>query len=398
MKEHKHAARLIAALMTLALLCGMLFAMPAQAAEEPEAAPATVDEYEDSLLAAQEALEQGAQAQIDTQSEKKSGFGVSKDPETGISQIVMYVGDLEVPMGLFYDPAQEIFYGANNAGLLGIGFDFDVAQKIFYTPINPWQRNFGFCELYDAAAPFTGMFYNTVRFKFEYAGKDWLIQVWKGQYGITTGGELGVYNKSQNRETEFYDCASDEAMLNMGFTLSKKDVGELFTRKMQMHWWQTGFVVLMATPPSALTMSCKIDMKDADMLKAFEQSMLEQGFKKGDGETDGTYAIDGLRVTFTWGQKVAAETQDAADDTQAPEDVEVNVTPTEAAPVVNETPVEQQDAAEELPQPEDPNMAENAEIPETGDNGVIALGVLAGASALTLCTVAVLKKKKSGDA
>ena len=31
MKEHKNAARLIAALMTLTLLCGMLFAMPAQA-------------------------------------------------------------------------------------------------------------------------------------------------------------------------------------------------------------------------------------------------------------------------------------------------------------------------------------------------------------------------------
>ena len=195
MKEHKNAARLIAALMTLTLLCGMLFAMPAQAADESQAqvtqaAPAA-DQYEEALVNAQDLLEQGVQTLSDNEkAAKKSGFGVSKDPQTGISQIVMYVGDKEVPMGLFYDPAQEIFYGANNAGLLGIGFDFDVAQKIFYTPINPWQRNFGFCELYDAAAPFTGMFYNTVRFKFDYAGKNWLIQVWKGQYGITTGGEL----------------------------------------------------------------------------------------------------------------------------------------------------------------------------------------------------------------
>ena len=304
----------------------------------------------------------------------------------------MYVGDKEVPMGLFYDPAQEIFYGANNAGLLGIGFDFDVAQKIFYTPINPWQRNFGFCELYDAAAPFTGMFYNTVRFKFDYAGKNWLIQVWKGQYGITTGGELGVYNKSTSRETEFYDCASDEDMLNMGFTLSKKDVGELFTRKMQKHWWQTGFVVLMATPPSALTMSCKIDMKDADMLKAFEQSMIEQGFKKGDGTTDGTYAISGLRVTFTWGAKVQAEIKDAANDTPTTDDVQVSVTPTQAAPAVQKTTDEAT-----LAQPDDPAMAENAEIPETGDSGVIALGVLAGGSMLALGAAVVLKKK-SGEA
>ena len=151
MKEHKNAARLIAALMTLTLMCGMLFAMPAQAADESQAqvtqaAPAA-DQYEEALVNAQDLLEQGVQTLSDNEKDaKKSGFGVSKDPQTGISQIVMYVGDKEVPMGLFYDPAQEIFYGANNAGLLGIGFDFDVAQKIFYTPINPWQRNFGFCE------------------------------------------------------------------------------------------------------------------------------------------------------------------------------------------------------------------------------------------------------------
>lgn len=402
MKEHKNAARLMAALMTLTLLCATLFAMPAQAADEsqaqaPQAAPAA-SQYEQALVNAQDLLEQGAQALSDNEkAAQKSGFGVSKDPQTGISQIVMYVGNKEVPMGLFYDPAQEIFYGANNAGLLGIGFDFDVAQKIFYTPINPWQRNFGFCELYDAAAPFTGMFYNTVRFKFDYAGKNWLIQVWKGQYGITTGGELGVYNKTTNRETEFYDCASDEDMLNMGFTLSKKDVGELFTRKMQKHWWQSGFVVLMATPPSALTMSCKIDMKDAAMLKAFEQSMIEQGFKKGNGTTDGTYSISGLRVTFTWGAKVQAEVKDAANDAQTTDDVQVTVTPTEApatkAPVKKVNPT----AEQELAQPEDPDMAENAEIPETGDSGVIALGVLAGGSMLAIGAAVLLKKKKSSE-
>lgn len=142
MKEHKNAARLMAALMTLTLLCATLFAVPAQAADEsqaqaPQATPAA-SQYEEALVNAQDLLEQGAQALNGSEkAAKKSGFGVSKDPQTGISQIVMYVGNAEVPMGLFYDPAQEIFYGANNAGLLGIGFVSMVAQKIFYTPINP---------------------------------------------------------------------------------------------------------------------------------------------------------------------------------------------------------------------------------------------------------------------
>lgn len=128
------------------------------------------------------------------------------------------------------------------------------------------------------------------------------------------------------------------------------------------------------------------------MLKAFEQSMIEQGFKKGDGATDGTYAISGLRVTFTWGAKVQAEIKDPATDTPTTDDVQVSVTPTQAAPAVQKTTDEAT-----LAQPDDPAMAENAEIPETGDSGVIALGVLAGGSMLALGAAVVLKKK-NGEA
>lgn len=43
MKEHKNAARLMAALMTLTLLCATLFAVPAQAADESQAPGAAGD-------------------------------------------------------------------------------------------------------------------------------------------------------------------------------------------------------------------------------------------------------------------------------------------------------------------------------------------------------------------
>ena len=71
MKEHKNAARLIAALMTLTLMCGMLFAMPAQAADESQAqvtqaAPAA-DQYEEALVNAQDLLEQGVQTLSDNE-------------------------------------------------------------------------------------------------------------------------------------------------------------------------------------------------------------------------------------------------------------------------------------------------------------------------------------------
>ena len=112
MKEHKNAARLMAALMTLTLLCATLFAVPAQAADEsqaqaPQATPAA-SQYEEALVNAQDLLEQGAQALNGSEkAAKKSGFGVSKDPQTGISQIVMYVGNAEVPMGCFMTPRRR---------------------------------------------------------------------------------------------------------------------------------------------------------------------------------------------------------------------------------------------------------------------------------------------------
>ena len=60
MKEHKSAARLMAALMTLTLLCATLFAVPAQAADEsqaqaPQATPAA-SQYEEALVNAQDLL------------------------------------------------------------------------------------------------------------------------------------------------------------------------------------------------------------------------------------------------------------------------------------------------------------------------------------------------------
>ena len=57
----------------------------------------------------------------------------------------------------------------------------------------------------------------------------------------------------------------------------------------------------------------------------------------------------------------------------------------------------QQRVEQGLAQPEDPNMAENAEIPETGDSGVIALGVLAGGSMLAIGAAVLLKKRKNSE-
>ena len=55
--------------------------------------------------------------------------------------------------------------------------------------------------------------------EFSYGGKRWLIELWKGQYGITTGGEIGIYNtKREDIDHEkfkgtFYENIQDDERL-----------------------------------------------------------------------------------------------------------------------------------------------------------------------------------------
>ena len=154
------------------------------------------------------------------------------------------------------------------------GFEWDSEQNIRYSKINAWQRYFGYCKLYDFCAPFLGMFFNTVRIKFNYNNKDYMIQFWKGYYGPIqgAGGEIGIYIK---KGFGFYRCANDDEMLTMQMSLFKNGE-EVFHREVQKHWWLTGFKGLgnrIYFGAKCLTMEGKITFNDIDMRNAFCKSV-----------------------------------------------------------------------------------------------------------------------------
>ncbi len=178
--------------------------------------------------------------------------------------------------------------------ILAAGFRYDKKQQIFYSEEQSWQRNFGFMPLYDAGAAFVGMYYDTMRLKFNYDNRDWMIQIWKGRYGITTGGEMGVYYKSPEMEENIYACVPDEEMITMSFALYKGD--ELYmTRGPEMHWWLTGFKLFDMIAPGELTMHCSFFMDNVGMADALEESMKDLGFVK-----DVNYQRLGLTMTIIW--------------------------------------------------------------------------------------------------
>jgi len=183
---------------------------------------------------------------------------------------------------------------------------FNPDGNFFYTSDEPWQRQFGFNLLYDLGAPLAGMFYNTVRVKFKYNDLDWMVQLWKGQYGfLFIGSEIGVYTKPEARTTNHYDCATDENSLKMQMTLYDADK-LLFTRDYAKSWWMTGFVpgkVTRFSNPTGLTVLARITLKSPEMTAAFTEAFAKCGFKKADAinrTSYDSYKVIGNDVYFNW--------------------------------------------------------------------------------------------------
>ncbi len=201
--------------------------------------------------------------------------------------------------------------GGSSSGLLsglkpnGVLFDDGLASyqynptgNYYYTNEDPWQRALGYNELYDNLAAFTAIYIDTMRCKFRYDNKDWMIQFWKGQYGyVFVGHEIGVYYKPIDRTTEHYDCVSDEDSLYMSMNGLRK--GEIiYTREYGKYWWCTGFVpgkLDKFADRSELAIDCRITMKDKEMLGAFVGSLDKNGMIRGED-----YKVKGLDVYIVW--------------------------------------------------------------------------------------------------
>ena len=179
------------------------------------------------------------------------------------------------------------------------GFAYDPKQDIYYSKMDAWQRNAGFSRLYDEAGALMSMVMDCEPVRFEYGGEKWLIEFWKGQYGMVTGGEIGVYTGGIDVNIlgiyngTLYSSASNNDLLEMSYAL-KKNGNLLFTRTGK-HWWLTGFKLGEFSEPSELTMDISITLKDETMRDAFIS-----GFRAA-GYSDSDFHLVGNTVIFTFG-------------------------------------------------------------------------------------------------
>ncbi len=173
------------------------------------------------------------------------------------------------------------------------GYAYDSRQDIFWSRMDAWQKSFGYSRIYDEAAAPMGMIIDCEPVRFLYGGKKWLIELWKGQYGMTTGAEIGVYTTMEtdavnfpDPDKVFYDCADREDQLYMAFIL-RKNGRAIFSREGR-HWWLTGFALGEFSHPEELQMEVSITLKDREMCRAFVNALIELG-----------YASHNMKVLYT---------------------------------------------------------------------------------------------------
>ncbi len=197
-----------------------------------------------------------------------------------------------------------------------LSYQYSYIDDYYYTnDKEAWQYNFGYGPLYDIAAPYILLEYDYVRVFFEYEGKDWMIQLWKGQYGlIFYGSEIGIYNKSHNEEPDniftFYECPSEEDWVKMEMTLYHQELDGSYTREFTRpygdYWWCTGFKdghLRIEEPADELRMVGRLTLKSEQMANLFVEGLLECGFKQVDSKDkvkDDSFYVEGADVYLQW--------------------------------------------------------------------------------------------------
>jgi RHS repeat-associated protein len=183
-------------------------------------------------------------------------------------------------------------------GVAGLaGFAWDNSQKIWYAKQNAWQRSLGYCDLYDTMAPLAGIDISHSKRPFTYNGKKWMIWLWKGRYGITTGAEVGIYIYSSTKSISYfgrtakmkwYRAATDAEVKNFKVSMTLyKNGKKLFSRNTKGAWWITGFKMGMPSRRDSLKMKVTITFPSKDMANAFRR---HRGWKTSNSST----------VSFNW--------------------------------------------------------------------------------------------------
>lgn len=160
------------------------------------------------------------------------------------------------------------------------GYCYDDRGDIISSRNDAWQRQMGYTALFDRAAASFHMVFDYLPVYFDYQDRTWLIEFWKGQYGINTGAEIGVYYADRllapdELPTTLFQAVDDSDMLPMSFCLFQNQ--NALAKISKRTWWLTAFCMGRFSEPSKLHMNASLEFLDRDMAHCFYHSLLETG-------------------------------------------------------------------------------------------------------------------------
>lgn len=167
--------------------------------------------------------------------------------------------------------------------LAPFGYCYLECQDIISTRNDAWQRNMGYTALFDRAASHFNMVFDALPVYFPYDNRTWLIEFWKGQYGINTGAEVGVYHADRllsesELKTALFQAVDDQEMLPLSLELIKEKCPLASVSKTT--WWLTAFCMGQFSCPGELSMNISIRFPDCEMRCSFVNALHHAGISR----------------------------------------------------------------------------------------------------------------------
>lgn len=177
------------------------------------------------------------------------------------------------------------------------GFAYLPAQDIITSRTDAWQRSFGYRSLFDKTASRFNMVFDCEPICFNYRNRTWMLELWKGQYGINVGGEIGIYRADtilspDEFENAVFHSVPDSQMLPFCMELCLR--GERLFSVRHLHWWLTGFWMGHYCEPEDLVMKVSVTCLDCEMMSRLVESLLNMGYNEYE------LAICDLTVSFSF--------------------------------------------------------------------------------------------------
>lgn len=165
------------------------------------------------------------------------------------------------------------------------GYTYHCQCGFFSSTIDAWQKTAGYTWLYDYMAPRFQMVIDALPVYFDYQGKTWMIEFWKGQYGINIGAEIGIYHADRllsedEYKTTLFHAAEEDEMLPCTLRLCRK--GTDCVQSTERHWWLTAFIPGCFSNPADLCLTVSICSPDVEMLDAFYEGLCRTGYNRND--------------------------------------------------------------------------------------------------------------------